>query len=196
MGLRKTHMLTHKDFSRRSFAISSVIAAAAPRIARAAGKVPFDNQKAISHAKSWCGKKDNPCKKYLEGGNYSDCAHFIAHCLAAGGLKIEADPSFSPCPQGLAVRNTDLVAALRNFVKQGYSNVLEIDFSDAIVGDIGFLNRPDRPTHAFMVCKTVDMRKMPPPPVEVWAHSDSRCCEAMNAQWRQWFSTAFRITDG
>ena len=160
-------------------------------------KLKFDNWKAISHAKAWCEQKNNPCGNYFEGGNYSDCAHFIAHCMAAGGLTIKApDPAFNPCPNGLAVRNTDLVAALRKFIAEGYSNLSEIGLTDAIVGDIGFLDSPVRPYHAFMICKPVNLAKMPPPAVEVWAHSTSRCCKPMDAQWKQWFSTAFRITDG
>jgi hypothetical protein len=163
----------------------------------AGSNVPYDNFKAITHAKNWCGKLDNPCGKYFSGGNFSDCAHFQAHCLAAGGPKIKApDPNFNPCPDGLAVRNTDLVAALRKLITDGATNISEIGLSDAIVGDIGFLDSPLRPYHAFMICKPVDLRITPPPPVQVWAHSTKRCCEAMDAQWRQWFSTSFRLTDG
>jgi len=194
--LDETPGLNLSTLTRRGFVIGTAMAAASPRGVSAAGQVPFDNWKAISHAKSWCGKKSNPCGKYFEGGKYSDCAHFVAHCLAAGGLKIKADPGFNPCPDGLAVRNTDLVAALRDFIKKGHSNVTEIGLSDAIIGDIGFLDRPDRPYHAFMIAAPVDLRKIPPPAVQVWAHSVSRCSEAMDAQWKQWFSSAFRITDG
>ena len=159
-------------------------------------QVPFANWKAIFYAKAWCGKKGNACGKYLEGGNYSDCTHFLAHCLAAGELSIKSpDPGFSPCPHGLAVRYTDLLVALRKLITDGNSNVTEIGLADAIVGDVGFLDSPLRPYHAFMVCKPVDLTKILPPTVEVWAHSTARCCEAMDAQWKQWFSTAFRITD-
>lgn len=75
-------------------------------------KIKYDNRKAL--AKSFCGKKDNSCGKYFEGDNMVDCAHFIAHCLAAGGIVIKnSDPNTAFCPQGLAVRNTVLVDGLR-----------------------------------------------------------------------------------
>lgn len=126
----------------------------------------YDNWKAIQHAKTWCNKEDNPCGKFFKEGNYSDCAHFLAHCLNAGGLRITApDPSFNPCPHGLAVRNTDLVAALRKLVADGATNIKEVGLTEAIIGDVGFLNRPDRPSHAFMVCTPVDLRVMPPSPL-------------------------------
>ena len=191
-------MRNSASVSRRTVLVTSILWATSTRILASQRKVvPFDNYKAITHAKTWCGKKNNPCAKYFEGGNYSDCAHFIAHCLAAGGLVIKSpDAGFNPCPQGLAVRNVDLVAELKKFISDGYSNVSEIGLADAIVGDIGFLDSPIRPYHAFMICKPVNLAKIPPPTVEVWAHSTARCCEAMDAQWKQWYSTAFRITDG
>lgn len=88
-----------------------------------------------------------------------------------------------------------LVAELKALAKK-YSNVHDIGLAGATVGDVGFLDRPDRPYHAFMICKPVDLSLIPPPPVNVYAHSTSRCCEAMDAQWRQWFSTLFRLEDG
>lgn len=154
---------------------------------------PYDNWKAIEYAKSWCDKEDNSCGIYLQGDKRSDCAHFIAHCLHAGGITIiNTDPGTNFCPLGLAVRNTVLVPALRNLAKN-HSNIKELGLSDTIVGDIGFLDSPIRPYHAFMICEPVDLRKIPAPPAKVYAHSSSRCCEQMNAQWQQWLSTIFRI---
>lgn len=159
-------------------------------------KISYNNGKAIQHAKSWCGKQSNPCGVYLEGPERSDCAHFLAHCLKAGGIEIRnQDTATAFCPHGLAVRNTVLVAVLKDLALR-YSNIREIGLADAIVGDVGFLDRPDRPYHAFMICEPVDMRLTPPPPIKVYAHSTSRCCEAMDAKWRQWFSTLFRLEDG
>jgi len=159
-------------------------------------KTRYKNEDAIAYAKNYCGKKSNSCGIFLEGVNKSDCAHFIAHCLQAGGITIKNPSSDNQlCPQGLAVRNVDLVAELRR-LDGLYENVKEIGLTDAIVGDIGFLDRPDRPTHAFMICAPVDLRPMPPPPVKVYAHSASRCGTPMDAQWRQWYSTIFRLTNG
>ena len=159
-------------------------------------KLQYDNWNAIQYAKEWSTKESNSCGVYLKQGKYSDCAHFVAHCLVAGGLKIvSSDPAFKPCPHGLAVRNVDLVSALRKHISDGAENIREIGLADSIVGDIGFLDRPDRPYHAFMVCTPVNLTIIPPPAVRVWAHSVRRSCEPMDAQWRQWFSTLFRIED-
>jgi hypothetical protein len=155
----------------------------------------YDNWKAITHAKAWCGKEDNPCGKFLAGDNQSDCAHFIAHCLKAGGIVISDTSGAALCPAGLAVRNSDLVPALRDLATK-YTNVSEIGLTDAIIGDVGFLDSPLRPYHAFMVCEPVNLAQVPPPPVKVYAHSTTRCCASMDAKWAQWFSTLFRITDG
>ena len=156
---------------------------------------PYNNWRAISFARTWCGQMTNACGVYLQGGARSDCAHFIAHCLDAGGITIRnPDASNDLCPQHLAIRNTDIVARLKELDRL-YTNVTEIGLTDAIIGDYGFLDRPDRPYHAFMICEPVDLSIMPPPAVKVYAHSTNRCCEPMSAQWKQWFSTLFRITD-
>ena len=72
-------------------------------------RVPYKNWQAITYAKEWCDKKDNSCGVYLDGENKSDCAHFLAHCLAAGGIKVlNDDPGTKFCKHGLAVRNTTI----------------------------------------------------------------------------------------
>jgi hypothetical protein len=77
-------------------------------------RIKYDNWKAISHAKAWCGKESNPCGKFLNdsANKLSDCAHFIAHCLNAGGLTIKSATGDGICPDGLSVKNTEVVAAL------------------------------------------------------------------------------------
>ena len=154
-------------------------------------RIPYKNADAIQYAKDYCGKKDNSCGKYLEGDELSDCAHFLAHCLAAGGIKI-TDPSTGLCPLGLAVRNVDLVAGLDK-LKDEYENVKRIDMTDAIYGDVGFL-KLERPRHAFMVCEPWNGNYLTTP--KVYAHSGARCCEHMDTFWRQWFSDAFRLEEG
>lgn len=157
-------------------------------------KTKYDNWKAITYAKNYCGKKDNACGKYLEGDEKSDCAHFIAHCLAAGGIVIKnPDPGTAFCPHGLAVRNTVLVDGLRKLANQ-YENVKEIGLADGIVGDVGFLDHL-KPYHAFMVCEPFDLSKPADAP-KVYAHAASRCCERMDTNWKHWFSTMFRLEDG
>ena len=156
--------------------------------------VGFDNWKAITYARTYCGQQNNACGVFLNVGNQSDCAHFIAHCLHAGGIDIKpSDPANKLCPSGLAVRNTDLVAALKDAVKK-YANVQELGLIDAIVGDVGFLSNLLRPSHAFMLCEPANLAD-PRKPAKVYSHTANRCCEDNGAEIRQWFATMFRITD-
>ncbi len=155
-------------------------------------KVKYDNWKAITYAKNYCGTKQNSCGAYLEGENKSDCAHFIAHALAAGGIVVK-DPNTTLCSHGLAVRNTVIVDELRKLAGQ-FENVKEIGLIDGIVGDIGFLDHL-RPYHAFMVCEPFGLGEPTDAP-KVYAHAASRCCERMDTSWKHWFSTMFRLEDG
>jgi hypothetical protein len=162
-----------------------------PRIAT---NVKYDSWKAITYAKNYCGKEDNSCGVFLNEPGKTDCAHFVAHCLAAGGITVKTtDPSANFCPSGLAVRNTDLVAALQRLATQ-HNNVTEMGMVDAIVGDIGFLSNLRRPSHAFILCEPVDLRD-PLKPAKIWAHTANKCCEDTGAEIRQWFATMFRIMD-
>ncbi|MEM5495161.1 amidase domain-containing protein [Hoeflea sp. AS16] len=157
-------------------------------------KVKFSNWKAITYAKDYCGQTANTCGAYYDQPGKTDCAHFIAHCLSAGGIAIKpGDGSTTDCPAGLAMRNTDLVAALTALATD-YDNVQELGISDAIIGDIGFLNNLIRPSHAFMICEPVNLGD-PLKPAKVWSHTAARCCGDMGAEIRQWFATMFRITD-
>jgi len=156
--------------------------------------VEYDNWKAITYAKNFCNKEDNACGVFLNKSGKTDCAHFIAHCLHAGGISIKMDdPAANYCPIGLAVRNTAIVAALKRLAAN-HGNVTELGITDAIVGDIGFLSNLLRPSHAFMLCEPVDLRN-PTKPAKVWAHTANKCCEDTGAEIRQWFATLFRITD-
>lgn len=154
----------------------------------------YNNFKAIQYAKEWCGKEDNSCGVFFDGEKGSDCAHYIAHVLAAGGIKIENTfPELKDwCPENLAIRNVDLVNKLKELSTK-YDNIFEIDLTEAIVGDVGFL-KIERPRHAFMVCTPWEGNIFTTP--KVYAHSTSRCCEYMDAGFKQWLSDAFRLEDG
>lgn len=156
-------------------------------------RTPYKNIRAIKYAKDYCGKQDNACGVCLMGDNKSDCAHFLAHCLKAGGIEIR-DPSTNLCPHGLAVRNVDLVAEL-NWLAKNFENVYAIELNEAIVGDVGFLELA-RPYHAFMVCEPWNSYGDPLSTPKVYAHASARCCEKMDTRWKQWFSDAFRLEDG
>jgi hypothetical protein len=155
-------------------------------------KTKYDNWKAITYPKNYCGKKENVCGKYLEGNNKSDCAHFIAHCLAAGSIIIK-DPNTTLFPQGLAVRNTALMDGLRKLAGQ-YEIVKEIGLTNGIVGDVGFLDHL-KSYHAFTVCEPFNLADTSDAP-KTYAHSTSRCCDRMDTSWKHWFSTMFRLEDG
>jgi hypothetical protein len=157
-------------------------------------RVPYQNPKAIAYAKQYCGTEDNSCGTYLKGGSLSDCAHFIAHCLAAGGIKVmNTDPATALCGHGLAVRNPVIVAELDRLAGL-YENVKPIDLSDAIVGDIGFLNL-ERPRHAFMISRPGPYPGKLNVPF-AWAHSNSRCDEQLDTDFWQWLANAYRLEDG
>lgn len=160
-----------------------------------AGKrVKFNNWKAIIYARTYCSLKSNDCGHYYDQSGKTDCAHFIAHCLNAGGVAIKPGAgSVTTCPNGLAMRNTDLVAALKNLAAT-CDNVEELGMSDAIVGDVGFLSNLLRPSHAFMLCEPTELAN-PLKPAKVYAHTSAKCCEDTGAEIRQWFATMFRITD-
>ena len=157
-------------------------------------RTPYENIKAINYAKKYCGVEQNACGVFLKGENKSDCAHFIAHCLHAGGIKVRnTDAASQLCPQGLAYRNTDLVAELKRLAGL-FENVKAIDLSDTIVGDVGFLEI-ERPRHAFLVSKPGPLPGYLNVPF-VWAHASARCDEQMDTNFRQWLSSAFRLEDG
>jgi hypothetical protein len=159
---------------------------------RTAPSVAFSNAKAVAYSKDYCGKEENSCGVYLKGENKSDCAHFLAHCLAAGGIKIKnPDPANQLCPHGLAVRVVDLVEALKGLSAK-YSNVTEIDTVAALKkNDYGFFRTPVRPSHAFLVCNpAADADDL-----TFYAHSSNRCCTKGELKWYQYFGTAFRIGD-
>ncbi len=155
--------------------------------------IAYENMNAINYAKSYAGKDENACGVYLNDPSkkQSDCAHFVSHCLNAGGITIkDPDPSNQLCPSGLAVRVSDLVAALTALAGK-FDNVSSIDLSDAIVGDVGFFNSIVVPSHAFLICT--------PAPAKddylIYAHTTNRRCTKPEPKWYQFFGAAFRLTD-
>lgn len=167
--------------------------------------IAYQNPKAMAYASAHCNKQENSCGVYLTGGELSDCAHFIAHCLNAGGLVVKRRTGDQLCPLDLAVRNVDIDAHLAELAVK-YKNVKPIAIEEAIVGDIGFLLGTNKrgllsPTHAFMVKETkykTENRVIPyfEPPI-VWAHSAERCPkgERMDIEYRQYIARAYRLED-
>lgn len=162
---------------------------------RTMARIPYSSSKAVTYARDYCKQKSNICGVYLDGPKKSDSAHFIAHCLAAGGLEIRnTNPDSARCPHGLAEFNVDLEAQLKEW-SYIYENIKEIDLSDAMVGDIGFLHA-ERPRHAFMIAAPWNAIRNPFSTPKAWAHSTARCGEEMDTDFRHWFTSAYRLEDG
>lgn len=158
-------------------------------------KKKYKNSLAIAYAKKYAPMNTNSCGIYNNNpsANLSDCAHFIAHCLKAGGIEIKAAiVDSSICKEALAYRVVEITAALAS-LSQNYENVQQITINDAIVGDYGFFKVPAiRPSHAFMVCKPA----VNPNDITIYAHTANRACTKPEPSWYQFFDVAYRITDG
>jgi len=160
----------------------------------ATSKIKYKNWDAISYAKKYASLNDNSCGIYNNDSEkkLSDCAHFLAHCLNSGGIKIKAnEPNLSICKDGLSYRVEELTTALYK-LSQIYQNVTQISIKDAIIGDYGFFKIPAiRPTHAFMICKPA----MNTDDITIYAHTTNRSCDKPEPRWYQFFDVAYRITD-
>jgi hypothetical protein len=166
----------------------------------------FDLSNALEYARDWAGQRQNVCGAFFDETAFSDCAHFVAHCLAAGGLHINAsEPLARRCPLGVTCRSWDLVDTLRLLSRTEPHRISEIDFASAVAGDVGFLLKdsrdprdgfgaPYRPTHAFVISRAAaSPLRGAADAVRVWAHSDQRSDEPLSGGWQQSFSTAFRL---
>jgi hypothetical protein len=157
--------------------------------------ISYNNYKAIQYAKQWAGQNNNSCGVYNNDPSQklSDCAHFLSHCLAAGGITInQSQPNNAICPDGLCYRVKELTSALDSLSKI-YDNVKSIDMHDAIVGDYGFFNFTflNKPTHGFMICTPAASLD----DITIYAHTTNRNCEKPTPNWYQFFGSAYRITD-
>lgn len=158
------------------------------------GKIKYSNVAASNYAKKYAGLKDNVCGVFNDddGKNRTDCAHFIAHCLHAGGIKIEAEiPNPTICPMNLCYRVKELTESLKK-LSVDYDNISQIEISDAIHWDYGFFNVAYvRPSHAFMVCKPeANVKDM-----TIYAHTTNRNCSKAEPNWYNFFDVAYRIAD-
>jgi hypothetical protein len=130
----------------------------------------FDSSAAITFATNYCNSTC-PCgKNYDEEGG--DCAHFVSHCLAAGGVGLTG--STATCPQGLFIRADELAAAFYN-ATQIYSNVSQLSgFQSTTAKDFGFLRSWIIKTHAFLLNGAVESTGTAAP---IFGHSNNRCGE-------------------
>jgi Putative amidase domain len=147
------------------------------------GTLPYDASAALAYATTYCGQNNNNCGKFYD----SDCAHFMSHCLAAGGIGVTGlDPAAS-CPAGLCIRAEELAAAFYNASSQ-FSNIKQLNgYEDGRRGDYGFLRKLIEKSHAFLLAGT--------PSADsglVYAHTTNHCGDNMDTL-RIYFGAYYRI---
>lgn len=146
-------------------------------------RLPYDVSAAFAYAKKYCGQKTNSCGKFYE----ADCAHFMSHCLAAGGVTVKGSSPGASCPHGLCIRAEELAAAFYNATKQ-YDNVKQLNsFSDGQKGDYGFLRRFIEKSHAFLLDGRPSADTAP-----AYAHTSPHCGDNMES-FRILFGAYYRI---
>lgn len=145
--------------------------------------LPYNAGAALAYASTYCGRESNLCGRFYE----SDCAHFISHCLAAGGVTVTGGAQDARCPAGLCIRAEELAAALYNATTR-YGNVKQLNgYEQGRRGDIGFLKRLIEKSHAFLLAGTPSATSAP-----VFAHSNPHCGDNMESV-RIYFGAYYRI---
>ncbi len=147
--------------------------------------LPYNGAAALAYASSYCSKKTNtPCGQHFD----SDCAHFMSHCLAAGGVGVTGGDPAARCSAGLCIRAEELAAAFYNASKQ-FSNVLQLNgYEQGVRGDYGFLRRLIEKSHAFLLAGTPNATAGP-----VYAHTAPHCGDLMDTI-RIYFGAYYRIS--
>ena len=149
--------------------------------------ITYSNHLATQLASRYCKERKNTCGVYFSGSGRSDCAHFLAHCLHAGGLTIKS--SESECPHGLSMRVKEIVTALSSL---NMNNVRRVAIDDAILGTPAFLNNVVEPFHAIMIRKAGDKSEN----TTFFAHSRENCGEKpVDLPLYQSYGVGFRLED-
>jgi hypothetical protein len=145
----------------------------------------YNSAAAFAYAATYCGRNSNSCGKFYD----SDCAHFMSHCLAAGGVGVTGGDSAARCPAGLCIRAEELAAAFYNSTKK-FSNVTQLNsYDQGRRGDYGFLkNFHPYKSHAFLLAGTPSATSGP-----VYAHTTNHCGDAMDTI-RIYFGAYYRIS--
>lgn len=145
--------------------------------------LPYDSSAAFAYATTYCSQTTNICGKHYE----SDCTHYIAHCLAAGGVGFKGGDPQARCPAGLVIRAEELAAAFYNSTKI-YNNVTQLDsYEQGRRGDYGFLKRLIEKSHAFLLSGVPNATSAP-----VYAHTNNHCGDLMESV-RIYFGAYYRI---
>lgn len=150
--------------------------------------LPYNAAAAFSYATTYCGQNNNSCGKFYDSPGWSDCAHFMSHCLAAGGIGVTGGDPAARCPAGLCIRAQQLAAAFYNATKK-FSNVKQLNsYDQGRRGDYGFLkNFHPYKSHAFLLAGTPSATSGP-----VYAHTTNHCGDAMDTI-RIYFGAFYRI---
>jgi len=147
-------------------------------------KLNYNEGAAYAYAKKYCGQEANSCGKFYPD---HDCAHFISHCLASGGVGFRGGNREARCPDGLIIRAEELAAAFYNSTPK-YSNVKQIDsYDQGRVGDYGFLRRFVEKSHAFLLAAPISGAS-----ARVYAHTNPHCGDEMQTI-RTYFGKYYRI---
>ena len=155
---------------------------AAPCVALSAGKsvVFYDSVKAKEYAIKWCSA-GNECSSG-KGGQFddeinSDCTHFMAHILDAGGVTVAGSPEAS-CAKGLSIRVIDLGKWFADAAEKNV-NVRKLpDWQSAKAGDFCFLEHfrwrefSIAKSHAMLLSAPVTTNG-----AKVYSHSNQHCGE-------------------
>ena len=134
----------------------------------AAKTIPYDPVKAFAYADYYC-HGGNKCGEEYD----SDCAHFMAHCLAAGGIVCKGRRF--KCPDGLCIRVEELAAHLEGLRKK-YSNVTATSFKKGTQrGDYGFFLNWIQDDHSFLLNGPVHASGKK---ARIYGHTNNRCGKA------------------
>jgi len=110
-----------------------------------------------------------PCGNYFDS---QDVAHFIGHCLSAGGVKISGGSM--RCRTGIPINSQDIASAFHNSTKI-YNNVSTLNnFKEAKKGDWGFLNNFSVNNHMFLLDEEISDNENS---ARIYSHGEFCCSE-------------------
>ncbi len=159
-------------------------------------QIKYRNLEAVRYARKWCSQKMNSCGVYFQKGKWSDCAHFLSHCLHKGGITIKRESEPNECQDNLSVRVTEIVKVLTE-LSEMYQNIIPISYDEGVWGDPAYLEALHlRPSHAVLIHSTRNVVGQPDKRETLYyAHSYERCGTKGDLEWYQNFGGAFRIYD-
>ncbi len=132
--------------------------------------LPYDSAKSLAYLKKWC-KDGNDCPDgQFKEPNGTDCTHFIAHALLAGGVKVA---NLGPtCKSGCCIRVKQLAPAFSNAADR-FSNVSAVELKDTRAGDFVFqVSLFGSKSHVMVLADKPDDKG-----AKIYGHETNRCGE-------------------